>query len=77
MAKNKQLNLIAVVEMLNIGFINKHIINLGRGGGGCSALLNYHSLASKFFSLVPSQLCFSVKYRRNRLLRGSFLYKIL
>ena len=76
MAKNKQLNLIAVVEMLNIGFINKHIINLGRGGG-YSVLLNYHSLASKFFSLVPSQLCFSVKYRRNRLLRGSFLYKIL
>ena len=34
MAKNKQLNLIAIVEMLNIGFINKHIINLGRGGGG-------------------------------------------
>ena len=76
MAKNKQLNLIAIVKMLNIGFINKHIINLGRGGG-YSVLLNYHSLASKFFSLVSSQLCFSVKYRRNRSLRGSFLYKIL
>ena len=33
MAKNKQLNLIAIVEMLNIDFINKHIINLGRGWG--------------------------------------------
>ena len=81
MAKNKQLNLIAIVKMLNIGFINKHIINLGMGGGGVgggggggfSVLLNYHSLASKFFSLVPSQLFFSTKYRRNRLLRVSFL----
>ena len=34
MANNKQLNLIAIVKMLNIGFINKHIINLGIGGGG-------------------------------------------
>ena len=33
MAKNKQLNLIAIVKMLNIGFINNHIINLGMGGG--------------------------------------------
>ena len=33
MAKNKQSNLIAIVKMLNIGFINKHIINLGIGGG--------------------------------------------
>ena len=74
MAKNKQLNLIAIVKMLNIGFINKHIINLGIGGGGdYSVLPNYHSLASKFFSLVPSQLFFSIKYRRNRLLRVSFL----
>ena len=34
MAKNKQLNLIASAKMLNIGFINKHIINLGIGGWG-------------------------------------------
>ena len=34
MAKNKQLNLIAIVKMLNISFINKHIINLGIGGRG-------------------------------------------
>ena len=34
MAKNKQSNLIASVKMLNVGFINKHIINLGIGGGG-------------------------------------------
>ena len=70
MAKTKQLNLIAIVKMLNIGFINKHIINLGIGG--YLVLLNYHSLASKFFSLAPSQLFFSIKYRRNRLLRVSF-----
>ena len=34
MAKIKQSNLIAIVKMLNIGFINKHIINLGIGEGG-------------------------------------------
>ena len=31
MATNKQSDLIASVKMLNIGFINKHIINLGKG----------------------------------------------
>ena len=74
MAKNKQSDLIVSVKMLNIGFINKHIINLGigEGGGGYSVLLNYQSLTSKFFSLVSSQLVFSIKYRRNRLLRVSF-----
>ena len=33
MAKNKQLNLIASVKMLNIGVINKYTINFGIGGG--------------------------------------------
>ena len=33
MAKNKQLNKIASVKMLSIGFINKYIINSGIGGG--------------------------------------------
>ena len=32
MAKNKQSNLIACVEMLDISFIKKHIINIGMGG---------------------------------------------
>ena len=40
MTKNKQLNLIAIIKMLNIGFINKHIINLGIGGGG--GLIQYY-----------------------------------
>ena len=31
MAKNKQSNLIAIVKMLNIGFINNHIIDLRIG----------------------------------------------
>ena len=31
-AKNKQLNLIASVKVLNISFINKYIINSGIGG---------------------------------------------
>ena len=34
MAKNKQSKLVAIVKMLNIGFINKHVINLEIGGGG-------------------------------------------
>ena len=36
MVKNKQLNLIASVKMLNIGVINKYTINyiIGGGGGG-------------------------------------------
>ena len=32
MAKNKQLNLIVSVKMLNIGVINKYTIILGIGG---------------------------------------------
>ena len=61
MAKNKQSDFIAIVKMLNISFIKKHIPNLGIGGG-YSVLLNYLSFASKIFSLVPSQLFFSIKY---------------
>ena len=49
MAKNKQSDLIASVKMLNIGFINKHIKNLGIGEGGYSVLLNNHHLPQKFF----------------------------
>ena len=49
MAKNKQLNLIAIVEMLNIGFINKHIINLGRGGGAIQYYLITIHLPQNFF----------------------------
>ena len=33
MAKTKQSNLIASLKMLNLGVINKDIINLGIGGG--------------------------------------------
>ena len=73
MAKNKQSDFIAIVKMLNIGFIKKHIPNLGIEGGGYSVLLNYQLLALNFFSLVPSQLFFSMKYKRNRLLRVIFL----
>ena len=39
MAKNKQSDLIAIVKMLNIGFINKHIINLRIGGAGGYSVL--------------------------------------
>ena len=54
MAKNKQSNLIAGVKMLDIGFINKHIINLEiGGGGGSSVLVNYQPLVSKFSPLPP------------------------
>ena len=52
MAKNKQSNLIAIVKMLNIGFISEHIIHLGIGGGYL-VLVNYQSPVSKFFPLTP------------------------
>ena len=38
MTKNKQSNLIARVKMLNIGVINKYIINLSRNRGGGGAI---------------------------------------
>ena len=72
MAKNKQSNLIAIVKMLNIGFINKYIINF-EIGGGYVVLANYQSLVSKFFSLAPPHLYFSINYRRNSLLGVGFL----
>ena len=50
MAKNKQSDLIASEKMLNIGFLNKHIINLVIGVGYL-VLLNYSTnhLPQKFF----------------------------
>ena len=71
--KNKQLNLIASVEMLNIGVINKYTINYEIGGGGYSVLVNYQSFLSNLFSLAPPQLFFSINRIRNRLLRLSFI----
>ena len=60
MAKNKQLNLIAIVEMLNIGFINKHIINLGRGGGAIQYyLITIH--LPQFFFISPFPIMFLCK----------------
>ena len=68
MAKNKQSNLIASVKMLNIGFINKHIINLGIGGGGLLSISQLLITCLKIFSFgPPSQLFFSIKYKRFRL----------
>ena len=75
MAKNNLSNFIASVKMLNIGFINKHIINLGTGVG-YSVLVNYQSLVPNLFPLAPPpppRLCLSIKYRQNRLLCESFL----
>ena len=61
--------------MLNIGFINKYIINsgIGDGGGGYSVLGNYKSLLSNISPLAPPLLFFSIKYKQNRLLRVSFV----
>ena len=75
MAKNKQSDLIAIVKMLNISFINKHVINLGIGGGGYVVLVIYQSLLLIIFPLAPTppRLFFSIKYRRNRLPCVSFL----
>ena len=73
MPKNKQSNLIAYVKMPNIDFINKCIINSGiRGKGGYSVLVNYPSLLSNALPLAP-QLFVFIKYKRNRLLRMSFI----
>ena len=72
-AKNKQSNLIASVKTPNIGFIKKYIINSGIKGG-YSVLVNCQSLLSNIFPLVPlPQLFFFMKYRRNRLLRVTFV----
>ena len=74
MAKNKQSNLIASVKMLNIGFINKYIINSEIAGGGYSVLVNYQSFLSNIFSLAsPLELLFCIKYRQNILFRISFI----
>ena len=73
MPENKQSNLIANVKTPNIGFINKYIINSGIRGGGYSVLVNYQSLLSIIFPLALPQLFFFIKYRRNRLLRVSFI----
>ena len=60
MSKNKQATLIARVKMLNIGFINKHIINLGIVVGFL-VLVNYQSLVLKFFPLAPLPIIFLCK----------------
>ena len=73
MPQNKQSSLIANVKMPNISFISKYIINSEiRGGGNYSVLANYPSLFSNIFSLAP-QLFFFIKYKRNTLLRVSFI----
>ena len=71
-AKNKQSNSIASVKTPNIGFIYKYFINSGTRGG-YSVLVNYQSLLSNILLLAPTQLFFFIKYRRNRLLRVSFI----
>ena len=64
MTKNKQsARFIASVKMLNIHFINKHIINLGIGGGGYLVLVNYQSIVLKFFPLAPRSPPFIFLYK--------------
>ena len=73
MPENKQSNLIANLKTPNMGFINKYIINSGIWGrGGYSVLGNYQSLLSNIFPLTLPPIIF-IKYRRNRLLRVSFI----
>ena len=60
MSKSKQATLIASAKMLNIGFINKHIINLGIVVGFL-VLVNYQSLVWKFFPLAPLPIIFLCK----------------
>ena len=49
MAKNKQSDFIAIVKMLNIGFIEKNIPNLGIGGGAIQYYLITNQLPQNFF----------------------------
>ena len=72
MAKNKESNSIASVEMLSIGVINKHTTNFEIGEGNYSVLLNYQTF-SNLFLLSPIQLFFSINCRQNRLLHVSFI----
>ena len=74
MVKNKQSNLIASVKMLNIGLINKHIINLGIGGWGLLSISLLPITCLKIFFVSPLTLPFIFLYkdRRNRLLCVSF-----
>ena len=73
MPKNRQSNLIASVKTPNIGFIYEYIINLGIREGGYSVIVNYQLLLSNIFPLAPPKLFFFITYRRNRLLRVSFI----
>ena len=75
MPKNKQSNLITNVKLPNISFIKKYIINSeirGKEEKGYSVLVNYPLLLSNIFLLAP-QLFFLTKYKRNTLLRVSFI----
>ena len=74
MVRNKQINLIASVKILNIDVINKHTINYRIGGGGglfSICQLPIISLKPLFISLP--QLFFSMNCIQNRLLRVSFI----
>ena len=54
-------------------FNNKYTMNSGIRGG-YSVLVNYQSLLSNIFPLSPPpHLFFFIKWRRNRLLRVSFI----
>ena len=64
MVKNRLLNLIVIVKILNIDFINKYsYYKLWNGGrGGYSVLFDYHSPLSNNFSIAPPpQLFLSIK----------------
>ena len=73
MPKNKQSNLIANVKMPNIGFINKCITNPGIRGGGLFSISYLPITSLKYLSISPPPIIFFTKYKRNRLLRVSFI----
>ena len=75
MPKNKQSNLIANVKMLSISFINKYIINSEIRGkeGGLFSISKLPITSLKYLSVSPPQLFFFIKYKRNTLLRVSFI----
>ena len=58
MSKNKQSELFASVKMLNIGFIKKHIINLGIGRGAIHYVITNHLPQNFFHLFLPFPIIF-------------------
>ena len=73
MPENKQPNLIANLKRQTLVLSTNISSTQEYGEGGYSVLVNYQSLLSNIFPLTLPPIIFLIKYRRNRLLRVSFI----